>query len=140
MNSKLLTLNFISTSILSGLLPVLMDGEKIVVVDRNSLDTWRKKADKDLPIFAHEVDSHTLAEWEFAFQTGEELSVEKLKRASMSKPTSSHRNERNTWGGSSTPHRVMCDKCNAMYPIWGRFCLGDKEKCDACGYVYQFFD
>lgn len=140
MNSKLLTLDFISLSILDGLLPVLMDGEKVVVVPRDSLDLWRRVTGKDLPIFANEVNSHTLAEWEFTFQLGEEIPIEKLRRAHMSKPTSAYRNERNTWGGSVTPCAVICQKCEATYPTWGKFCLGEKQRCDACGYVYEFFD
>jgi hypothetical protein len=118
-----------------------MDGEKAVMVNPNSLRSWMKQTgEKDMPIFSNEVDAQTLAEWEFAFQLGEEIPAEKLKHSSMSKPYRNQRNHNDRWGGVSTPHSVQCKKCTALYPIWGKFCLSDKEECAACGYVYEFTD
>jgi len=119
--------------------PVLMDGENVVIVDEHTMCDWRHKIQLEPPVFASEVDEHMLEEWKFVFELAGCVEKSKLKRASMSKPNGPRGHEDKYWC-STSPCDAMCSKCEVVYPVWGRYCIGSKQKCDACGYVYEFVD
>lgn len=120
--------------------PVLMDGTKAVKVSKENAQSWRERLDKDTPIFASEIDKVMLAEWEFAFELGEEIPLQDLTKMSMSKPYREHRDGSGSWGGTTSPCSIVCKNCECIYPLWGRFEIKDKQTCAVCGYVYEFID
>jgi hypothetical protein len=136
-NLKELTLCCVSTSLFEQEY-VLSDGTTSVFVD-NIAVKWIKNTGLTTPVFSDEISDDMLEEWKFRFLLGVQLSQKQINKASMSKPTNPHRCDKK-WGGITTPCKFACKKCNALYPVWGKFVKGDSEACEKCGYVYKFID
>lgn len=150
MDRKHATLCIISPGLLKDNIPVLIDGDIAVALPWEDLRRWSDETGLDTPIYAHEVDEAMLDQWEWAFNLGAPVATETLCRATMAKP-STYRGiptrfdadvEYNGghWHSQTSPCKVCCTDCGALFPVWGEHVLADVQRCAKCGYKYEFLD